>query len=133
MDMAEEEVTRLGRVERRVDDHDKEIVRLETRTNEIERRVDALTPLMSSVVTLTVQFQNMTEELKTFMKRTDERDRERERERARERQELENRERERAQAVESDRLVSRRWLIGLVFGLIGVLISAGTLLAVSIH
>lgn len=93
---------RLVRVEDRIADHDKSIVRLDQRHRELERRVDALTPLLTSVVTLTVEFKNLREDLAGFMDRVERRDTDR----------------------EADRLLSRRWVVGLAVALLCALIAA---------
>lgn len=111
---------RLERVERRVDEHDRLGAQLEVRVNDLDRRVSDLTPLLASVVTLTVEFKNMRDDLSGFMRRVDERDREREQERLQDRKDR-----------EAERRTSRQWLIGLAIMLVCALIGAGALILVS--
>jgi hypothetical protein len=79
------------------------------RLSELERRVDALTPLLTSVVTLTVEFKNMREDLGTFMAGVEKRDKERD---------------EREKEREKNRLYSRRALVSVGVALLCALIGA---------
>lgn len=93
---------RLSRIEADQARHDQ-------RFSDLERRVDALTPLLTSVVTLTVEFKNLREELAGLLSRVDQRD------------ELAHR---RDENAERDRRIFRRWIIGLAVMLLVALIGA---------
>lgn len=83
------------------------------RLAELERRVDALTPLLTSVVTLTVEFKNMREDLSSFMRRVEKRDQERA---------------ERDADESRERTIGRRWQIGLAVSLVLALVTSLTII-----
>ena len=90
------------------------------RLSDLERRVDALTPLLTSVVTLTVEFKNLRDEVKGvredlhgFVARADKRE-----------EEAARRDKEAAK----DRQNYRRWQIGLAVALFIGLLSAAAVI-----
>jgi|SRR3984885_9348875 len=87
--------SRIGRVEQEQARHDQRLAN-------VEGRVDALTPLMTSVVTLTVEFKNLREDLSAFMKRVEDRE----------------------EARDENRMAQKRWVIGLGVALVAALIGA---------
>jgi hypothetical protein len=91
-----------------------EQARHDQRLRDLDRRVESLTPLLTSVVTLTVEFKNLREELSDLLKRVDKRDEDT---------------RQRDQNAERERRVFRRWIIGLAVAFLCALITAAATLA----
>jgi cell division protein FtsX len=102
-------MTNEGTTESRVSRLERDGARDGQRLAELERRVDALTPLLTSVVTLTVEFKNMREDLSAFMAGVEKRDKERE---------------ARDADRDKDRLYSRRALVSVGVALLCALIGA---------
>lgn len=106
-----------GTLEGRVSGLERESARDGQRILELETKVNSLNALSTSVITLTVEFSNMSKRLDDFMTRVDKRDRQRD-EAEEEREEERNRE----------RLYSRRWLVGLAVTLICALVGAAAVI-----